>query len=163
MGDREREQAVTHLGTAFAEGRLDLAEYDERVASAYGAKTASDLLHLTADLPLATREHPAQPAAGAASQATPRNQEAGRLSRIGPGTQVAYPGWLRVAWLTYAAAVSINLVIWLIVSVSTAEPGVLLADVGRRPVGCDPGFPYPRLPDGAGFEAARTKPTLGPA
>ncbi len=120
IGDREREQAVTHLGTAFAEGRLDLAEYDERVASAYGAKTASDLLHLTADLPLATREHPAQPAAGAASRSH-RGTRRRTAVENRPGTQVVYPGWLRAAWLTYAAAVSINLVIWLIVSVSTAN------------------------------------------
>jgi hypothetical protein len=120
IGDREREQAVTHLGTAFAEGRLDLVEYDERVASAYGAKTASDLLHLTADLPLATREHPAQPAAATASkpQRRTRSRVAGGNRE---GTHVAYPGWLRALWLTYAAAVSINLVIWLIVSVSTAD------------------------------------------
>ncbi len=117
IGDRDREQAVTHLGTAFAEGRLDLAEYDERVASAYGAKTASDLLQLTADLPLATRQHPASSAA----QAADRPRGATRLGRDAenrPGAAVALPGWVRVAWLTYAAAVSINLVIWLIVSVS---------------------------------------------
>lgn len=119
IGDGEREQAVTHLGTAFAEGRLDLAEYDERVASAYSAKTASDLLQLTADLPLATREHPAQPAAGAV--VTPQRGTRSRAVDNRPGAQVAYPGWLRVAWLTYAAAVSINVVIWLIVSVGNAD------------------------------------------
>lgn len=120
IGDREREQAVAHLGVAFAEGRLDLAEYDERVASAYGAKTASDLLHLTADLPLATREHPANPAAGTADKPQP-----GIRSRVSagdrPDSRDPLPGWLRVAWLIYAAAVSINLVIWLIVSVSNAD------------------------------------------
>ncbi len=119
IGDREREAAVAQLGVAFAEGRLELAEYDERLASAYGAKTASELLHLTADLPLATREHPAQPAAGTSDQPhrTRTRQSAGNRADTGD----PYPRWLRAAWLVYAAAVSINLVIWLIVSVSNAE------------------------------------------
>lgn len=109
IGDREREQAVTHLGTAFGEGRLELAEYDERVAAAYGAKTASDLLHLTADLPLATREHPASSAA----QADPAPRSRAAQPRATEGEPVS--GWLRATWLAYASAVSINLVIWLVV------------------------------------------------
>lgn len=50
IGDREREQAVSYLGTAHQEGRLDLAEYEERITTAYQAKTAGDLAALTADL-----------------------------------------------------------------------------------------------------------------
>lgn len=50
IGDREREQAVAYVGAALREGRLDLTEYDERVATAYQAKTASELHALTADL-----------------------------------------------------------------------------------------------------------------
>ena len=47
-------------GQAHAEGRLTLAEYDERVRAAHGAVVGSDLLPLTADLPA---EAPAAPAA----------------------------------------------------------------------------------------------------
>lgn len=108
IGDREREQAVGHLGKAFAEGRLDLAEYDERVASAYAAKTANDLLHLTADLPL---EHPTS--AAPAAQPRPRDQ-----ARLKPRAEVAPPAWLRRAWLVYAGVVAINLMVWLIIGVS---------------------------------------------
>lgn len=115
IGDRDREQAVTHLGTAFGEGRLDLVEYDERVAAAYNAKTASDLLHLTADLPLATREHPASSdhAAAAAAASTRRPAKSERKASVAPDSDM--PGWLRAVWLTYAAVVAINLLIWLIV------------------------------------------------
>lgn len=119
IGDRERELAVAHLGTAFGEGRLDLAEYDERVASAYGAKTASDLLHLTADLPLATREKPASSAALASKKARPKNLDGVRA----PARRDAadpYPPWLRRLWLVYAGVVAINLVIWLLVGVSNS-------------------------------------------
>ncbi len=121
IGDREREQAVAHLGVAFGEGRLELAEFDERVASAYSAKTASDLLQLTADLPMATREHPAStdhshaPTAGAIW----RPGRSARESRIAPDPGM--PRWLRAVWLTYAAVVAINLLIWLIVSVGNGE------------------------------------------
>lgn len=110
IGDREREQAVGHLGKAFAEGRLDLAEYDERVASAYAAKTANDLLHLTADLP----QHPSS-AAPAKQQSRTRDR-----ARLQPRTEVApLPAWLRRAWLVYAGVVAINLVIWLILVASS--------------------------------------------
>ncbi|MDQ4039664.1 MAG: DUF1707 domain-containing protein [Actinomycetota bacterium] len=109
IGDREREQAVTHLGRAFAEGRLDLAEYDERVASAYAAKTASDLLHLTADLP---QEH----SGSAAAAARPRSRDSAPLRPAGQGAPL--PSALRRAWLVYAGVVAINLVIWLIIGIS---------------------------------------------
>ena len=39
-GNADRERVVAQLNTAFAEGRLDVAELDERVAAAYAAKTA---------------------------------------------------------------------------------------------------------------------------
>lgn len=122
IGDREREQAVTHLGTAFGEGRLDLAEYDERLALAYTAKTASDLLHLTADLPLATRE---VGAAGTVSDtapvATPSLPSSRPARSSGAEFLSGLPGPLRAAWWAYAAAVSINLVVWLIVGVGDGE------------------------------------------
>ncbi|MFI6866972.1 DUF1707 domain-containing protein [Nocardia sp. NPDC050406] len=58
VGTAEREQAATSLGEHFAAGRLDLAEYDERVARAYAAKTTVDLAELFVDLP-----QPVQPSA----------------------------------------------------------------------------------------------------
>jgi hypothetical protein len=50
-GNAEREQVVQRLNRAFSEGRLDVAELEERVAQAYAAKTLGDLRPLTADLP----------------------------------------------------------------------------------------------------------------
>ncbi|MFE3001531.1 DUF1707 domain-containing protein [Nocardia sp. NPDC059246] len=51
VGTAEREQAAAALGEHFAAGRLDIAEYDERVGRAYAAKTAGELAVLFGDLP----------------------------------------------------------------------------------------------------------------
>ena len=108
IGDREREQAVTHLGKAFGEGRLELAEYDERVASAYSARTASDLLHLTTDLPLASTNH---------KPSDDHDLPEGVLQALGRrGTALPVePSWMWRHWGTYVSVVALCLMIWLIV------------------------------------------------
>ena len=50
--DTDRQQAAKHLATAFSEGRLDLAEYEQRTQRALAAKTLGDLAPVTADLPV---------------------------------------------------------------------------------------------------------------
>lgn len=117
IGDREREQAVAQLGRAFAEGRLDLDEYDERVASAYGAKTASDLLQLTADLPVPNPDHRGS-SGHETSPAMARSHGARALTDE--------PSWMWRLWGTYASVVTVCVVIWLVVGL----------------IGKD-GFPYP--------------------
>lgn len=47
----EREDVAVLLAIALSEGRLDLAEYEERVAAAYAARTNADLGRLLLDLP----------------------------------------------------------------------------------------------------------------
>src|SRR3954454_22021695 len=49
--NRDRQAVVDRLQNAFVEGRLQLHEYDERVALAYQAITYADLSALFADLP----------------------------------------------------------------------------------------------------------------
>ena len=51
VSDAERQAAAYSLGTAFQDGRLDLSEYDTRMARAYGAVTYGDLDQLFFDLP----------------------------------------------------------------------------------------------------------------
>lgn len=48
--DADRTAVATVLGEHMAAGRLSLAEYDERLAKAYAAKTYVELSALTADL-----------------------------------------------------------------------------------------------------------------
>src|SRR5689334_14975343 len=49
--DRERDAVVQRVQDAFAEGRLDDTEFDERTRAALTARTHADLDALLADLP----------------------------------------------------------------------------------------------------------------
>jgi hypothetical protein len=49
--DAEREQTVALLQRSYADGRLALAELEERAGAAYAAQTRAQLRDLTADLP----------------------------------------------------------------------------------------------------------------
>ncbi len=53
ISDAERQEVADRLRDALGEGRLELSEFDERVQSAYQAKTYRELTPLTADLPSA--------------------------------------------------------------------------------------------------------------
>ncbi len=50
-GDRDRDAAVQRLQEAFAEGRLDDEEFDQRTRAALTARFSTDLAVLTTDLP----------------------------------------------------------------------------------------------------------------
>lgn len=66
VSDQERDAVAQILQAAFAEGRLDDGEFDERMRAALTARTAADLDTLTADLP----SGPPRPAAPAPSVVT---------------------------------------------------------------------------------------------
>ncbi len=51
VSDAERQDVADRLAEHFASGRLDQAEFDDRVGRAMGAKTRADLGGLFADLP----------------------------------------------------------------------------------------------------------------
>ena len=50
-GDDDRERVAATLGAHMSAGRLTLAEYEDRLAQAYAARTFGELAELTADLP----------------------------------------------------------------------------------------------------------------
>ncbi|HAM01565.1 MAG TPA: DUF1707 domain-containing protein [Acidimicrobiaceae bacterium] len=54
VSDSERAEVADILAKHFGEGRLDQAEFDERMQKAMAAKTRSDLAVLLADLPAMT-------------------------------------------------------------------------------------------------------------
>ena len=64
--DRERDAVVQRVQDAFAEGRLDDTEFDERTRAALTARTHAELDALLADLPAARRpgSAPAVPGRG---------------------------------------------------------------------------------------------------
>jgi hypothetical protein len=69
ISDADRHRVAEVLREAAGDGRLDLAELDDRLGAAYAAKTYGDLVPITADLPLAGRPH--QPVPQAAGSAAP--------------------------------------------------------------------------------------------
>jgi hypothetical protein len=56
ISDDDRHRVAELLRDAAGEGRIDLAELDERLEAAYAARTYADLIPITVDLPA----HPAQ-------------------------------------------------------------------------------------------------------
>jgi hypothetical protein len=51
VSDAERQAVADRLGQHYADGRLDQAEFDDRVGRAMNAKTRADLSGLFSDLP----------------------------------------------------------------------------------------------------------------
>jgi hypothetical protein len=56
--DADREQTADRLREAHAEGRLDLAEFQERLEQCYAAKTFRELGALVSDLPRPVERRP---------------------------------------------------------------------------------------------------------
>lgn len=71
ISDADRHHVAEILREAAGEGRIDLAELDERLEATYAAKTYADLVPITADLPATGQTHTRAPA--------PRPQPAGPL------------------------------------------------------------------------------------
>lgn len=132
IGDTERNVVVQRLQTALGEGRLDIGEFDERLAQVYAARTFGDLQPITADLPVtsSTATAPVSMDKDSMSRgATPRRDRQrarhgnlhgrdrnGDIHRRG-GTDA----WLFWAWRAWAIAVSVNVVIWLFVSLGNQD------------------------------------------
>jgi hypothetical protein len=112
VSDRDRQAAAERLRLALGEGRLDLLEYDDRLAKAYAAVTYGDLEPLFADLPPASAMVAPQPPPSLVVQ-PPR----------GPVPSAArLPTALKVLWTIWVAVVSINLTVWLLVSLGNGDP-----------------------------------------
>jgi hypothetical protein len=108
--DADRQEVIERLRTALDEGRLKMEEYIDRMGRASEAVTYGDLAPLYADLPesrAVARPDP-RPPAPAASPPPPPVVACRR----------GMPTALKVLWTIWGAAVSVNLVIWFIVSVS---------------------------------------------
>ncbi|MBO0812899.1 MAG: DUF1707 domain-containing protein [Microlunatus sp.] len=80
IGDAERDQAAEFLREHLAQGRLDPAEFDERLTAALQAKLQSDLDRLFTDLPSPTPRSPGHGVAPLAAQ--PRVPERARNKRL---------------------------------------------------------------------------------
>jgi hypothetical protein len=106
--DRDRQQVVEQLRSAMEDGRLTMAEYVDRMEAAYQAATYGDLARLCADLPAAI---PAIAGPGTAAGAT-----ASPVVFSGAGYLAGLPAVLKVLWTIWLAVVSINVIVWALVS-----------------------------------------------
>lgn len=103
VADVDRKAVVDRLHVAHAEGLITLAEFDSRVADTWQSKTRGDLAKLTADLP------------------APRPVELPKPV----GKQVARrhrgPTALRVLNTIWLSITTLNIVIWGLVCLTSAE------------------------------------------
>jgi hypothetical protein len=114
--DTDRRAAADRLLAEFEAGRLDLLEYDDRLARCYRAVTYADLDALFADLPPST----ARPAAPVpVPRPSPRP---GSLLAAVPVLLAGLPRPLRVLWTIWLSVVSVNLCVWLLVSIGNGRP-----------------------------------------
>jgi hypothetical protein len=108
--DADRQRVIDVLHSALDEGRLKLDEFLDRMGRAAEAITYGDLTSLYADLPVTgtvLRLDPALPAA--------------MVARSQPGAGEGLPAAVRALWTIWAAAVSVNLVLWVLVCATTAQ------------------------------------------
>ena len=106
--DRDRQQVVDRLRSALEDGRLTMEEYVDRMEVAYQAATYGDLAPLCADLAASTPVI-AGPATAAGATAPPAV-----FSPV--GYLAGLPTVLKVLWIKWLAVVSINVVVWALVS-----------------------------------------------
>jgi hypothetical protein len=108
--DADRDRIAAVLRDAHADGRLAQDELLERLGATYEARTYGDLDGLVADLPRPSRPVAARP------MTSPVARPAAAPARRTTGNAA-----LTAAWWVWGTAVSINVVIWLLVSVTSRE------------------------------------------
>jgi hypothetical protein len=116
--DHDRQEVVDRLRGALDDGRLTLEEYLDRMARAYQAVTYADLAPLSADLPAGGR---AQAPAPAAAPPVPSPAIGAGPAAPWCGAFGRQPAPLRVLWTIWLIAVSVNVVVWALVSATTAS------------------------------------------
>ncbi len=124
--DTDREAVATALGQHMASGRLTVAEYEERLAQAYAAKTYGDLDALTADLPapaaagnsrpVDAEQAPALPPPGTAVCGPARYQAVPPLTGPwgwhGRGAEHSWRAWLATSATVLVVYLAISLASW---------------------------------------------------
>jgi hypothetical protein len=103
---------VDRLRGALVDGRLTMDEFGDRVGLAYQAVTYGDLALLDADLP-------AMGSMTGREAAPPAMAPPACVCR--PGVLAGLPATLKVLWMIWLTAVSVNVVIWVLVSGASAQ------------------------------------------
>jgi hypothetical protein len=111
--DGERQEVVDVLKGALDDGRLKMEEYLDRMGTAYEAVTLGDLAALHADLPAHGTVAKKGPAGALLHPTPPRAAVV-----ASQGVFAGLPTALKVLWTIWLTAVSINVVVWVLVSVT---------------------------------------------
>ena len=90
--DSDREKVAKLLHDAMAEGRLTLAELDERLQATYAAKTLADLVPLTEDLPVLGVQYTIGATGGPQSAASGLPDRVIGSSSTGPSVSIGIMG-----------------------------------------------------------------------
>ena len=149
--DADRNLVQDRLRRAHELGQLDLHEFDERVGTAWAARTRGELAAVVADLPV-----PAPP------PPTPRHGAVFARTAGGIAMQV-----LTIIWVTITVA---NLVIWGILELTVGPGHLSVVAVGRRAAGRGAGgalrvrhrTPAPHLLTGHGARCCTNQSRAGP-
>jgi Domain of unknown function (DUF1707) len=93
IGDTEREAIAAELREHYAQGRLTLEEFNNRLDAVFAAKTQKDLSRITTDLPHVRPSSPL-PSSGLSQRRTLASLPSDSVPRAGIGA----PGPAAVAW-----------------------------------------------------------------
>lgn len=109
--DADRDRVATILRDAHAEGRITQLEFDDRLTATYDAKTYRDLDLVILDLPTDRGQlvRGGQQSLAPKPPPGPIKKKARRAARV----------LLNAGWWGWGIAVAINLVIWLIIALTT--------------------------------------------
>ena len=109
ISDADRELVSKLLKVAIDEGRLTLAEYDERLRQAYDAKTVGELAPIISDLPRTSD--------GVVEHHAPRPM----LAPVGDSAYELFmgtPQWIKWLWVSWMIPVSITTLVWVLTLVT---------------------------------------------
>jgi hypothetical protein len=99
IGDADREAAAARLREHYAQGRLTLEEFNQRLDAVFASTTQSQLNHITQDLPHVPTPAPSLPVTAGASRERARRDQSGRWRpRLGlfPVIIAALATWLLI-------------------------------------------------------------------
>jgi len=116
VSDADRNTVAELLTQHYAEGRLDQAEFDERVGRTMAAKTRGDLAGLFDDLPEA-ESAPGPGAGGPGQAAVPYRARGRRGGFLRPLLLVALVLiCANIAWHAFTSAFFVGPVVWVLVA-----------------------------------------------
>ncbi|MGW5365054.1 DUF1707 SHOCT-like domain-containing protein [Actinopolymorpha pittospori] len=107
--DGDREKIASRLRDAHAEGRLSIQEFQDRLDALYSAQTYGELEPLVRDIPVMRNKTPAIVRSDPAPRPVPAAKRSG-------GDKA-----MLVLWTIWACLVSVNLVIWVLASITNSE------------------------------------------